>query len=205
RDARAVDEAARLAVTALGAPDLAVNCAGVQRARAFDELPAEDFDLVVDVNLKGSRNFAAALLPRLAPGGSLVLVASLAGLVGNYGYAAYNASKFGVVGLGAALRIEYRPRGLRVTVVCPPEVETPMVAEERLSAPEVTFATKKLAGTVELDELISALLRGAARGDALVVPGLRARATSLLARLAPGMVSRTTDLVVARALRGSGK
>jgi len=63
----------------------------------------------VDINLKGSRNFAAAVLPHMASGSRLVLLASLAGLVGNYAYAAYNASKFGVVGLASALRIEYKP------------------------------------------------------------------------------------------------
>lgn len=91
----------------------------------------------VEVNLIGSRNFSAAVLPLMTPGAQLALIASLAGLVPNYGYAAYSASKFGVVGLAGCLRLEYRPKGIDVCVVCPPGVETPMVTEERRSGDAV--------------------------------------------------------------------
>jgi NAD(P)-dependent dehydrogenase (short-subunit alcohol dehydrogenase family) len=188
-------------VAAVGAPQLAINCAGVQRAREFEELSAEDFEFVVGVNLLGSRNFAAAVLPHLSPGARLVFVASLAGLVGNYGYTAYSASKFGVVGLASALRLECRPRGVGVTVVCPPEVETPMVVEERRTAPAITLQSKQFAGAVALDALCSDLLRGAARDKWLVVTGFRAKLTRHFARLAPGLMNRLADRMVAAGLR----
>lgn len=203
RDAPALDAAVRSAVMAIGAPQLAVNCAGVQRARVFEELTAADFDLVVGVNLFGSRNFAAAVLPHLGSGARLVFIASLAGLVSNYGYAAYSASKFGVVGLAAALRIECKPRGVGVTVVCPPEVETPMVAEERRTAPAITLQNKQFAGVVALDDLCQDILRGAARGEWMIVTGLKARLTYLMARLVPGLGNRIVDRMVADGLRGT--
>lgn len=203
RDTAGLDAAVGASVTELGTPQLAVNCAGVQRARVFDELSAADFDFVVDVNLRGSRNFAAAVLPYMRPGGNLVFVASLAGLVANYGYAAYNASKFGVVGLASALRIECKPRGISVTVVCPPEIETPMVAEERRTAPAVTMQSKQFAGVVPLDAACEDILHGAERGDWMIVPGGRAKLTRLLARLFPGLLNRVTDLMVANGLRKS--
>lgn len=205
RDAASLDAAVRAAVDAVGPPQLAINCAGVQRTAPFDQLAAETFDFVIDVNLRGSRNFAAAVLPHLSPGGRLVLVASLAGLVGNFGYTAYNASKFGVVGLASALRIEYRPRGISVTVVCPPEIETPMVVEERATAHPVTMATKQFAGIVELDDACNDILRGAERGQWLVVTGRRARLTRTLARLFPGLMNRITDRMVARELARLGR
>jgi short-subunit dehydrogenase len=130
-----------------------------------------------------------------------VFIASLAGLVGNYGYAAYNASKFGVVGLASALRIECKPRGIGVTVVCPPEVETPMVVEERRTAPAITMQSKQFAGVVTLDELCEDILAGAARGDWMVVTGFKARFTRFVARLAPGVLNRMTDRMVADGLR----
>lgn len=201
RDAPGLDAAVRDAVAAVGAPQLAINCAGVQRARVFEELTVEDFEFVVGINLLGSRNFAAAVLPHLSPGARLVFVASLAGLVGNYGYTAYSASKFGVVGLASALRLECKPRGIDVTVVCPPEVETPMVVEERRTAPAITLQSKQFAGVVALDDLCSAILRGAARGEWLVVTGFRAKLTRLVARLAPGLMNRLTDRMVAAGLR----
>jgi NAD(P)-dependent dehydrogenase (short-subunit alcohol dehydrogenase family) len=204
RDAEALDAAVRAAVAEVGPPQLAINCAGVQRTAPFDQLSAETFDFVIDVNLRGSRNFAAAVLPHLAPGGRLVLVSSLAGLVGNFGYAAYNASKFGVVGLASALRIEYRPRGILVTVVCPPEIETPMVVAERQQAHPVTMATKQFAGVVELDAACNDILRGAERGEWMVITGGRARLTRHLARLFPGLMNRITDRMVADELRKLG-
>jgi len=204
RDANALEAAVRASVAEVGRPQLAINCAGVQRNRTFLELNAADFDFVVDVNLRGSRNFAAAVLPHMTTGATLVLLASLAGLVGNYGYAAYNASKFGVVGLASALRIECKPRGIDVTVVCPPEVVTPMVLEERRTASPVSMATKDFAGVVELDELCNDILRGATRGEWMIVTGFKARLTRFLARTVPGLMNRITDRMVADALRRHG-
>jgi len=204
RDASALEAAMRASVAEVGRPQLAINCAGVQRNRTFLELTAADFDFVLDVNLRGSRNFAAAVLPHMAAGSNLVLLASLAGLVGNYGYAAYNASKFGVVGLASALRIECKPRGIDVTVVCPPEVVTPMVLEERRTASPVSMATKDFAGVVELDELCNDILRGASRGEWMIVTGFKARLTRFLARMFPGLMNHMTDRMVADALRRHG-
>jgi NAD(P)-dependent dehydrogenase (short-subunit alcohol dehydrogenase family) len=204
RDADGLAAAVRAAVGQVGVPQLAINSAGVQRNRTFAELSAADFDFVVDVNLRGSRNFAAAVLSHMAPGSNLVLVASLAGLVGNYGYAAYNASKFGVVGLASALRIECKPRGIDVTVVCPPEVVTPMVLEERKTASPVSMATKDFAGVVSIDDLCNDILRGAERGEWMIVTGFKARLTRVLARLFPGLMNRITDRMVADALLKQG-
>ena len=88
------------AAAALGAPELAINCAGIQRASPFEQLPAEHFEQTVAVNLVGSRHFAAAVLPHMVAGSRLALVSSMAGFAANYSYAAYSAAKFGVVGLG---------------------------------------------------------------------------------------------------------
>jgi 3-dehydrosphinganine reductase len=203
RDGAALESAVRAAAGELGPPEVAINCAGVQRARVFEELSAQDFDFVVDVNLRGSRNFAAAILPQMVPGGRLCFVASLAGLVANYGYAAYSASKFGVVGLASALRIECRPKGILVSVVCPPEVETPMVEEERRTAPAITMQNKRFAGTVTLDALCTDVLRGLERGQWMIVTGWRARLTRFLARMMPGALNRLTDRKVAAGLRDS--
>jgi NAD(P)-dependent dehydrogenase (short-subunit alcohol dehydrogenase family) len=203
RDVPVLDAAVRSAVATVGAPQLAINCAGVQRARVFEELTAADFEFVVGINLLGSRNFAAAVLPHILPGGTLVFVASLAGLVGNYGYTAYSASKFGVVGLGSALRLECRPRGINVTVVCPPEVETPMVVDERRTAPAITMQSKQFAGVVALDDLCADILRGAARGEWMIVTGWKARFTHMVARLIPGLANRMADRIVASGLRST--
>jgi NAD(P)-dependent dehydrogenase (short-subunit alcohol dehydrogenase family) len=204
RDAAGVVAAVDAAVQQIGAPEVAINSAGVQVARPFLDISSESYDFVVDVNLKGSRNFAAAVLPHMRSGGHLALVASLAGIVSNYGYAAYSSSKFGVVGLASALRIECKTRGIVVSAICPPEVPTPMVDEERRTAPAVTMQTKQFAGTVTLPDLCAQVMHGLERDRFMIIPGSwRARFTVLLARTFPRLLARITDRMVAQALRTS--
>jgi 3-dehydrosphinganine reductase len=201
RDAAGVAAAVKSAVGQIGRPDVAINSAGVQVALPFLEISSERYDFVVDVNLKGSRNFAAAVLPHMQSGGRLALVASLAGIVSNYGYAAYSSSKFGVVGLATALRIECRTRGIAVSVICPPEVETPMVEEERRTAPAITMQTKQFAGTVTLGDLCAQVMHGLERDQFLIVPGSwRARFTVFLGRTFPKLMARVTDSMIAKGL-----
>jgi NAD(P)-dependent dehydrogenase (short-subunit alcohol dehydrogenase family) len=201
RDAAGVAEAFDRAVAEVGRPGLVVNSAGIQLGKAFGDLTEEEFRRVVDVNLHGSRNVAAAALAHQQAGDHLVLVASLAGLVANYGYAAYCASKYGVVGLAEVLRIECAPRGIRVTCVCPPEVETPMVAAERRTELAPTRKMKDLAGTMALEPAVRAILAGIDAGQFLVVPSVRARGARNLARFLPARLSHAiTDRVTAKAL-----
>jgi NAD(P)-dependent dehydrogenase (short-subunit alcohol dehydrogenase family) len=202
RDADAVETAFARAETQVGPPTLVINSAGIQLGKPFVDLSTEEFTRVIEVNLLGSRHVAAAALRRLPPGGHLVLIASLAGLVPNYGYAAYCASKYGVVGLAEVLRLECRPRGIRVSCVCPPEVQTPMVDEERRTELAPTRALKDLAGTMQLEPAAQAILAGIDRGDFLIMPSARARGARNLARFLPARVSHAvSDRVVARALR----
>ncbi|MGX6446914.1 SDR family NAD(P)-dependent oxidoreductase [Patulibacter sp. S7RM1-6] len=201
RDGDAVRRAFRTAVAETGAPALVVNCAGVQDALEFSRQSEEAFRRVVDVNLLGSRNVAAAAIDVLPAGGQLVLVASLAGLVPNFAYAAYCASKYAVVGLAEVLRLELEPRGVRVSLVCPPEVETPMVATERETMRAPTRALKAMAGTLPLEPAVREILAGIDARASLIVPGRRARFTRHVARLLPASLLRgVTDRVVRREL-----
>jgi 3-dehydrosphinganine reductase len=203
RDPEQVRAAVAQAVAALGPPTLVVNSAGVQLGQAFGDFSDEQFERVIAINLLGSRHVAAATWEHLAATrGRLVLIASLAGLVPNYGYSAYCASKYGVVGLAEVLRLEGRPRGIGVSCVCPPEVETPMVDEERRTELDPTRALKDLAGTMDLNPAADAILAGIDRGDALIIPSARARTAVALARFAPRRLTRAiSDRVVARSLR----
>jgi NAD(P)-dependent dehydrogenase (short-subunit alcohol dehydrogenase family) len=201
RDEGAVAGAVAQAVTQVGIPDLVVNCAGVQLAKPFEELSGEEFRRVIEINLVGSRNVAAAALTHMRPGSRLVLIASMAGLVPNYSYAAYNASKYGVVGMAEALRLEYAPRGIGISVVCPPEVETPLVDEERRTMHPASRALKEIAGTLELEPACDEIVAGIDRGRFLIIPGRRARAVYRLSKYLPGGATRAlSDRTVRRVL-----
>lgn len=201
-DAGQLTGTVKQAVEAIGMPELAINCAGVQRAQPFAELPREDFELVVQVNLFGSRNFAAAVLPHMQQGGRLVLVASMAGFAANYSYAAYSASKFGVIGLGKVLRLECKPRGIDVGLICPPEVDTPMVVEEAKHMHPVSRRLKDLGGSLSLEEAMQGIFAGLDAGNSVIIPGTKAKMTYLCNRYLPDFIMNTVvDKIVQSELK----
>jgi NAD(P)-dependent dehydrogenase (short-subunit alcohol dehydrogenase family) len=130
-DVSAFADCARVVETALerfGRLDILVNCAGLWVEGPSDTMTEADWDRVVDVNLKGTFFMCRHAIPALeATGGSIVNVSSDAGLWGNKGAAIYCASKGGVTVLSKALAVELAGRGIRVNVVCPGDVDSPMI------------------------------------------------------------------------------
>ncbi len=198
-----IEAAVRQAVHDLGAPDLAINSAGVLNSLPFDEASAQDFERVIDVNLKGSRHFAAAVLPHMSAGSHLVFIASLAAVTGNFGYTAYCASKYGVRGLAEALRFELKLKGIDVSLCCPGEIMTPMVEEEKRHMHPVSAAMKAFAGSAQLEDSVPALLRGVARRQFDIVDGPRPALTAFLARHTPRLARWMGDLIAARAAKAA--
>ena len=110
-----------------GRIDVLVNAAGVWREGEAVTMTEDDWDIVLDVNLKGAFFLIQAAIPHLGVGASIVNIASDAGLVGNNGASIYCASKGGLVLLTKALALELAPRQIRVNAVCPGDVATPMI------------------------------------------------------------------------------
>ena len=113
-----------------------VNVAGVLRFAHAHEMPVDQWDLVVDVNLKGTFLACQAVIPSMLEngGGAIVNVASSAGVFGQPYVAAYAASKGGVAMMSRALAWEYLKRGIRVNAIAPGGVATPMT--NRVDFPE---------------------------------------------------------------------
>jgi NAD(P)-dependent dehydrogenase (short-subunit alcohol dehydrogenase family) len=111
-----------------GRADVLVNNAGISLISAAEETTASDYRRVLEVNLVAPFLLAKAFGVRMleARSGSIVNVASVAGLVGVSDRAAYNASKHGLVGLTRTLAAEWGGRGVRVNAVCPGWVKTEM-------------------------------------------------------------------------------
>jgi NAD(P)-dependent dehydrogenase (short-subunit alcohol dehydrogenase family) len=130
-DVRRVDQcraAVQQVVEAFGRLDAVVNAAGVWHEGDTSATTEEDFDRVIDVNLKGTYFISAAAIPHLEKSrGCIINLSSDAGVQGNAGAAAYCASKGGVSLFTKALALELAPRGVRVNAVCPGDVDSPML------------------------------------------------------------------------------
>ena len=123
-----VEQAVTAALTRFGGLDVMVNIAGIEHFAPVTEMLEADFERVLRINLKGSwlgtKYAAAAMIER--GGGSIINMSSLAGMVGFPGLTAYCASKAGVIMLTKTAAVELRPAGIRVNVVCPGFIDTPM-------------------------------------------------------------------------------
>ena len=112
--------------------DAIVTCAGIEKHGPGHEFSEEDFDVIIDVNLKGtwlSARSAARAMIKSGHGGTMVMIGSINSVRGNPGASAYCASKGGVLMLGRTLALDWAQYGIRVNIVGPGVVDTPMSAK----------------------------------------------------------------------------
>lgn len=131
-DFHKVSEVVEKTVEKLGHIDHLVNNAGITRDSILLRMKEEDWDLVLNVNLKGAFNFSRAVLKHMfsARYGRIVNIASVVGLMGNFGQTNYAASKAGLIGFSKSLAREVAGRNITVNCVAPGYIATPMT--ERL-------------------------------------------------------------------------
>lgn len=115
-----------------GVVDVLFNNAGIIRRKTVVELEEHDWDLVVNVSLKGVYLLSKYLIPLMAAsgGGSIINTGSGWGLKGGDKAAAYCAAKAGVVNLTKAMAIDHGPQNIRVNCICPGDTDTPLLREE---------------------------------------------------------------------------
>jgi NAD(P)-dependent dehydrogenase (short-subunit alcohol dehydrogenase family) len=129
RDPMQVQALTDRAVREFGRLDYAVNNAGIAVHKPMVEVPEEDYDRILDVNLKGVWLGMQAQLRQMAAqgGGAIVNVSSVAGLTAIRDISAYVASKHGINGLTKSAAMEYGGQGVRVNAVCPNAIRTPLM------------------------------------------------------------------------------
>jgi len=200
-DREAVEDLLGKVVAAGNTPDLLVNCAGMAYPDYFEVLDSAIFDQTIAVNLTGTWNVLKALVPAMKPGSCIVNFSSIAGFAGIFGYTAYSASKFGVIGLSEALRNELSLRGIRVSVLCPPDTDTPQLEQENRTKPYETKVIAGNAGILTPQQVAAALFRGIRRKRFIIIPGTMGKLTYLIKRWIPGLLYKIIDSDAKRAYR----
>ena len=127
-DAAQVEEMFARAVEEFGTVDILVNNAGITRDKIILRMKEEDFDSVLDINLKGSYNCmkAASKIMLKQRSGRIISISSIVGLRGNAGQVNYSASKAGIIGMTKSLARELASKGINVNAVAPGFIETDM-------------------------------------------------------------------------------
>ncbi len=177
-----------------GSPDILINSAGTSYPQRFEDISYAKFDEIVRVNLNGTWNVVSILLPYMKErGGAIVNVSSVAGYIGVFGMTAYSASKFAVIGFSEALRSELKRFNITVSVLCPPDVDTPMLARAEKIKPEETKAISATARVMKAEEVAKAVIDALAKGGFLILPSSNVRFTYNMKRLFPWLVESITD------------
>lgn len=126
------------AVHALGGVDVVINIAGAVIRKPAEATTLEDWDNLLDLNLKATAEICRHAIPALRKrGGAIVNMSSITGLIGTQGRAAYAATKSAILGYTRVLARELAASGIRVNAVCPGFIDTPFVTPHLVDQPHV--------------------------------------------------------------------
>lgn len=187
-DRNAVYALAPTVIERLGGLDLLINNAGITHPASFVDTSDEVFDAMMRVNYFGTVHMSRALLPALIDSrGQIGIVSSLAGVIGIYGYSAYGASKFALRGFAESLRHDLMQYGIDVTVVFPPDTDTPQLEQEDRIKPAETRALAGNVKALSAEFVARATLDGLRRRSVYVMPGFGTKLVIFLAQRFPGI------------------
>lgn len=193
-----------------GHVDVLCSNAGVAHGGRFEETPIEDWEWVLGINLRGAVYMMYYFVPRMMERrqGSILLTASDAGLAAMPFMTAYQASKFGVVGMGETMRMELYEYGIKVSLLCPGDIDTNIIRDGRIYIYDRTGRSNK----PELEKyyrtrgadpsvVAEAALRGLERDRAIIlVPWIHHGHLILLRRISPQLYHKVMRFVLARGL-----
>jgi NAD(P)-dependent dehydrogenase (short-subunit alcohol dehydrogenase family) len=207
RSLPALTATAESIIQQLGAIDYFFNNAGIGVGGEMDAYEPGDWTDVFDVNLRGVAYGIQVFYPRMIAQGSghIVNTASMAGLISAPGNGAYTATKHAVVGLSKALRIEAKRHGVRVSVLCPGAIRTPILAGGTFGRSNIPGLSKEAqlamwdrVRPMDADVFAAKSLRSVARNEAIIVLPSWWKAFWYLERLSPALGARLGESIFER-------
>ena len=206
-DRQQVDRALETMTSQVGTPDILINAAGITHPSDFNDLELETFELLLDINLLGIVYVTKKLLPGILARGSgaIVNIASLGAVISLPGYSAYSASKFAVRGFSDALRAELKPKGIQVSIVLPPDTDTPQLREELPLRSDLVNTLSSLDTAMQPEEVAAAIVKGLRKNKYFIIPGASNLLFFWLASLSGTFADSAMDLFIAWANRKIAK
>ncbi|HXI57512.1 MAG TPA: SDR family NAD(P)-dependent oxidoreductase [Polyangia bacterium] len=190
-DAAAVSAFVGQVAAQKGRLDYMFNNAGVAVIGEFRDLPTDDWKRILDVNVGGVFAGTEAAYSVMIPqrSGHIVNIASMAGLIPAPGFAAYCASKHAIVGLSASLRAEAAAYGVRVSVVCPGFVETPILQSKTVGLNTKSVLLERAHRiAIAPHECAERILEGVAKNRSVIPVTNHAKVLWMLNRYAPRLL-----------------
>ncbi|MBF2018694.1 MAG: SDR family oxidoreductase [Hydrococcus sp. C42_A2020_068] len=168
-----IEQAIQTCIATVGTPDILITSAGIASPGYFQEVPIEVFERTMAINYFGSLYSIKAVLPSMEKQqkGQVVLISSGAGLIGIYGYTPYSPSKFALRGLAESLRGELKPLGIQISIVYPPDTDTPQLEIENKSKPLETKLITGTAQTWSAQAVAREILKGIETKKFAIAPG----------------------------------
>ncbi len=172
-----------------GTPDILINSAGISYPGEFQNLSPEILRDLMNINYMGTAFVTRAFVNGMIQRGSghIVNISSMAGFIGTFGYSGYGASKYAVRGFSEVLRAELKPLGIQVSIVYPPDTQTPQLDFEKDLKPAITQELADNAGVMTADAVAIEILKGIQGNKYTILPGFNSwfyyQLTSLLGDL----------------------
>jgi len=177
-------------ISKFGTLDFAIACAGLAFPGYFLQQEVEIFEKTMSLDYFGSLYLAkeaAAQMARQKEGGHIVFVSSTLGLIGLVGYSTYVPAKYAIRGLAETLRSELKPYNIQISVVYPPDTQTPGYEEENKTKPPETVEISGSMSVADPMQVGKAVLDGIRVGDFHIAADMM---TKIFAALSPGFTPR---------------
>jgi 3-dehydrosphinganine reductase len=204
-DRISIETAIKNSLDRFGRVDILIACAGIAHPDYFQNLLVEICERSMAINYFGTLYSIKAVLPVMEKqkNGHLVLVSSGAGLIGIYGYAAYSPTKFAIRGLAESLRGELKPLGINVSVIYPPDTDTPQLELENKTKPPETKMITGTARTWTAESVAQEIIQGINKRTFAIAPGLEIKALNRLHSLLFPLLNWYFDRLVIKSKKQS--
>ena len=183
-----------------GRIDVLINCAGIITCGRFADQPVDDLEKCMQVNYFGSLYTSKAAWPYLkAAKGRLSFVSSVAGYMGLIGYSSYAPGKFALAGLAECLKMEAKNDGIKISIIYPPDTDTPLLKYERAHTLPESIALSKNIKVISAERVAKIYMKGLQKNKFEIYCDFNSRMLRSFKNNFPGLFNYFTHQVIKKA------